>query len=107
MRCVQVEQLILEGYEVAEIKDKNGLLAVDFSRKHSSRQLVEIIRLQKPIQVHFRLTTTRLLPISHILRPRPVGVDHQASKTHTGTPFTSQTCISHPSVIHTAHAQLV
>ena len=49
---MQVEQLILEAYELSEIKDKNGLLAVDFARKHSSRQLVEIIRLQKPIQVY-------------------------------------------------------
>ena len=107
MRCVQVEQLILEGYEVAEIKDKNGLLAVDFSRKHSSRQLVEIIRLQKPIQVHFRLTATRYSPINHILRPRPVGVDHQASETYTGISFTLQPRISHPSIIHLGHAQLV
>ena len=86
---MQVEQLILEGYEVAEIKDKNGLLAVDFSRKHSSRQLVEIIRLQKPIQVRFHLTATRYSPINHIVRPRPVGldhqVDHQASETHAAT----------------------
>ncbi|XP_076443630.1 uncharacterized protein LOC143282063 [Babylonia areolata] len=50
---LKVEQLILEDYDhLGDIKDKNGLLAVDFAKKHSTRQLVEIVRLQQPIQAY-------------------------------------------------------
>lgn len=46
-----VEKLILENYSFTGIKDSSGKSAAEYAKKHSSRQVFEVVKLVDAIQV--------------------------------------------------------
>ncbi|XP_071118626.1 uncharacterized protein [Haliotis cracherodii] len=53
-----VEKLILENYSFTGIKDSSGKSAAEYAKKHSSRQVFEVVKLVDAIQTYVRRVFT-------------------------------------------------